>query len=376
MLPAPPIHRRTSSLGLSLGLAIAALSGFARAQCPELGPVSVYQGAGTITCPCFVAGEEAGTVFSTIPANDFPIAITKIGIGWGSQAGGALPTVEDSINIYGAGLPNPGAPLYQFFAPQMTDGFLNEFDVENAGMGTITVNAQPFTVTLKFFNPNDSCVACPSVVEDGNGCTPGKSVIKAVSGIPAGWYNFCALGGSGDWLVYIKYRANCGGGGGSTGTGFCFGDGSGNTCPCDPGQAGGPGEGCMNSTGVGGHLTASGTAQVTNDTLVMHLAGLPGATTGLLFQGTIKQNGGQGSQLADGLLCVNGTIVRLGTKVQSAGMSDWGFGVPGDTPISVHGAIPGGGGTRYYQGWYRNAANFCTAATSNYTNGLEIIWAP
>ena len=40
------------------------------------------------------------------------------------------------------------------------------------------------------------------------------------------------------------------------------------------------------------------------------------------------------------------------------------------------GAIPPGGATRYYQTFYRNAAVFCTPATSNRTNGAAIVWAP
>ena len=43
---------------------------------------------------------------------------------------------------------------------------------------------------------------------------------------------------------------------------------------------------------------------------------------------------------------------------------------------SVRGGVPIGGGTFYYQVWYRNAASFCTAATFNLTNGLEITWLP
>jgi hypothetical protein len=361
-------------------VAVAVLAVAARAQtCPELGPVQVYGGGGTVTCPCFVAGEQAGTVFSGIPAGDFPIEITKIGIGWGSQSGGALPTIEDAINIYGAGLPNPssGGLLYSFAAPQMTDGFVNEFNVDGQapGGGAVVINSQPFTVTLEFYNPNNTPPYGPSVVEDGNGITPGRNVVYAVGFPFTGWYDAQTLGVSGDWLFYIKYRPHCGTGG-TPGTAFCFGDGSGNACPCDPGQAGMPGQGCANSTGQGGRIEASGTPSVAADTITLHLSHLPGATTAIIFQGTLQQNGGQGSQLNDGLLCVNGTVIRLGTKTQTAGASDWGYGVAGDVPISVRGQLPAPGGTRHYQGWYRNAASFCTPSTSNYTNGWSIVWTP
>ena len=36
---------------------------------------------------------------------------------------------------------------------------------------------------------------------------------------------------------------------------------------------------------------------------------------------------------------------------------------------------PSGGATRSYQGWYRNAAAYCTSATFNLSNGLRIDWS-
>src|SRR5258706_128680 len=91
------------------------------------------------------------------------------------------------------------------------------------------------------------------------------------------------------------------------GTPYCFGDGSGHICPCDPGQAGTLGHGCANSSGDGAILSASGACRVTGDSLQLHIANMPNPSSVLFFQGTIQQNGGQGSFNGDGLLCVNGT---------------------------------------------------------------------
>ena len=47
--------------------------------------------------------------------------------------------------------------------------------------------------------------------------------------------------------------------------------------------------------------------------------------------------------------------------------------VAGDPSLSAGGLVSTPG-TRTYQAWYRNAAPFCTAATFNLTNGVEIVW--
>ena len=36
--------------------------------------------------------------------------------------------------------------------------------------------------------------------------------------------------------------------------------------------------------------------------------------------------------------------------------------------------VPAVGATRYYQVVYRNSAAFCTSATFNTTNGMQISW--
>ncbi len=163
------------------------------------------------------------------------------------------------------------------------------------------------------------------------------------------------------------------------GTPFCFGDGSGHACPCDPGQAGTPGHGCANSSGDGAILSATGATGVAGDSLQLHIANMPNPSSVLFFQGTIQQNGGQGSFNGDGLLCVNGTggsLIRLGAHGGQPGSSDFGAGIGNDPLLSVRGALPVVGGTRYYQAWYRDNSSFCTAVSYNFSNALTIVWAP
>ncbi|HET6463174.1 MAG TPA: FlgD immunoglobulin-like domain containing protein [Candidatus Krumholzibacteria bacterium] len=173
----------------------------ANAQCAET-QFQNYTGGGQVVCPCFVANEQAGAVF-TLPANVYPIEILKVGIGWGSQFGGSGQTLGEAINIYGAGLPNPGAPIFQLIGPQLTDGVINEFNLGPLP-GEIVIPSGSFMVALEFNSDNAGDPFAASVVHDGNGCQGGKNTVFA---IPGGWQSACALGVTGDWVIYVKYRS-------------------------------------------------------------------------------------------------------------------------------------------------------------------------
>lgn len=149
---------------------------------------------------------------------------------------------------------------------------------------------------------------------------------------------------------------------------YCFGTVA--LCPC--GLGGAPGNGCSNSIfAVGANLAATGRASVAGDTVVITGTKMPNSTV-LYFQG----NGQVAAVFGDGLRCAAVGVLRLATKVNAGNSSSYPNLGAGDPPISVRGAIPAAGGTRFYQGWYRNAAPFCTPATFNLTNGLAIFWTP
>lgn len=153
---------------------------------------------------------------------------------------------------------------------------------------------------------------------------------------------------------------------------FCAGNVA--NCPCGNSGVLGLG-GCSNSVNaMGGMLSANGNGFVADDHFVLSATGLPPVATCLFFQGTSTINGGSGAAFGDGLRCVSGTIVRLGVKVCSAGVAT--YPAVGDATVSERGNIPALGGQRYYQAWYRNAANYCTSATFNLTNGVQVLWVP
>jgi hypothetical protein len=150
---------------------------------------------------------------------------------------------------------------------------------------------------------------------------------------------------------------------------FCFGDGSGTPCPCGTGA---PGNGCPSSLNAGGaNLAASGASSIAADTFVLTGSGMPNSFA-LYFQGTTVTGGGAGVVFGDGLRCAGGSIIRLGTKLNSGGSSH--YPAAGDPSVSVRGLVTAPG-ERTYQIWYRNAAAFCSAATFNLTNGVRFDWS-
>lgn len=155
---------------------------------------------------------------------------------------------------------------------------------------------------------------------------------------------------------------------------YCFGDGSGSQCPC--GNSGASGRGCASSAAAAGALlAASGTASVSADTLLLACADLPASSFALFLQGSLQANGGLGVPFGDGLSCLGGPLVQLGVRRSAGGAAS--LGSPAGSPaISQLGAVPALGGTYSYQARYRDPTSFCTAASFNATNGVEVVWVP
>jgi len=66
-------------------------------------------------------------------------------------------------------------------------------------------------------------------------------------------------------------------------------------------------------------------------------------------------------------LCAGGALDRLGVSFASGS----GSGALSFVPVGVS-----NGSTRFYQGWYRDAASLCTSATFNLTSANAILWVP
>ena len=149
---------------------------------------------------------------------------------------------------------------------------------------------------------------------------------------------------------------------------YCFGDGSGTACPC--GNDGDPGQGCANSTGIGGALAASGSAGVGADDLTFTAVGLPPSQAALLFVGDSPANLGFGNVLGDGLMCVGSGFVRLETAVTNGGgVVDFGPGLAATGGWSA-------GDSRYFQAWYRDPSASPCGTGSNLTSAVVVTFQP
>jgi hypothetical protein len=163
---------------------------------------------------------------------------------------------------------------------------------------------------------------------------------------------------------------------------FCFGDGTlATACPCSlpntvPNPPAAAGHGCANSQNLDGALlTATGTTAP--DTLAFNVfVSSNYVSFGLLLKGDGEAVGGIAS--SDGVRCVDGQLIRFGAHFAGTSGASQGYwtypNTVQTTPVSVQTA-QAPGQTSYYQLFYRNTApNFCNAATTNWSNGLRVVW--
>lgn len=160
----------------------------------------------------------------------------------------------------------------------------------------------------------------------------------------------------------------------STSRSFCGNDDAARMpCPCGDGTN--PAAGCANSANQAGALLASpGLTQV--DDASLEATGMTGSTC-VFFRG-LAASGPGGVPFGDGVSCVGGSILRLRTVGFSGGIAGTArFPSASDTvTLSARsGTAPGSGAVMTYGCFYRNAAAaFCTPATFNTANAIELTW--
>jgi len=218
------------------------------------------------------------------------------------------------------------------------------------GMGFTQVSGSSWSSLAR--RADGSIVAWGS---DGHGQVSGTPGGTGFTQVAAGWWHSLAL------------RV------GNAGGAYCFGDGTGAVCPC--GANGSPGEGCANTSGVGGAvLTASGNAYIGGDTFQLLVSGIPGAKAGLCVKGSALLSGGNGNVVGDGLLCTSPqkrSQVIVSDARGNVTMSDWRV-----QPFGTFPGVANVGAPTYYQWWYRDPANTCSGSGFNFTNAWGVTWQP
>jgi len=157
----------------------------------------------------------------------------------------------------------------------------------------------------------------------------------------------------------INSDGSLGAGAGALGASYCFGV----SCPCGNND---PSAGCANYTGAGASLSASGSASISADDLVLEASGVTSGP-GLYFQGDNAINGGNGTSFGDGMRCAGGSIVRLQVRFSSGGASQT------TLSISTKGGVSAGQLKRY-QYWYRDTDGSPCGSNFNLSTGLELVW--
>jgi hypothetical protein len=154
---------------------------------------------GTIACQAGFASNEIAAGVYTVPAGDGPIMLLQAQ--WYACDGSGLGFAQArpmQVLVYGAGGPNPGAPLYTSPNVSGIPGFLNAWDLPQ---NLIMQPGQTFTIGAKLLN-GTLFQNFTTFATDADGCQSGKSLIFAIP--PSQWTDACSLGVSGDMVVRIR----------------------------------------------------------------------------------------------------------------------------------------------------------------------------
>lgn len=284
----------------------------------------------------------------------------------------------DSVRVYDVSLSDTQiASRRQLALQASTTGLIADFPFD--AIGNLGVGGPELET------PNVAAKGAAGAELGGSGATrptivPGRadsasSFVVTVAHAPTSGVIFCEvndfdtirelrsgapLGGPGDQGVQgSPYVLQFG-----AGYGFCEGTG----CPCLNDAPIGTWVGCLSSIGQGGRLRATGSQSISAANLTLLGNQMPNSNA--LY---LASNAQTSTVFGDGIFCLAGTIIRLGTKTNAGGASQ--FPDVGQVPIATRVSATVGA-TSYFQVWYRNSAVFCNSATFNDSNAWRVTWTP
>ncbi|MFK7929522.1 MAG: hypothetical protein AB8H79_15100, partial [Myxococcota bacterium] len=134
-------------------------------------------------------------------------------------------------------------------------------------------------------------------------------------------------------------------------------------------------EGCVNSSGFSGILSACASSSVASDDLTLTLSRMAPHQSVVLFYGASEQR----QPFGDGLLCVApgaGGLFRFPPRASTAqGHAVFGPGLIAEAALLSNSSALTPGSTRHVQGWYRDPVGPCGSGY-NLSNALSIVFTP
>ncbi len=146
-------------------------------------------------------------------------------------------------------------------------------------------------------------------------------------------------------------------------------NGFGSNCPCGNDY---PFGGCLNSTGAGGILMASGSSVYARDDLVLQATQVPPNGFGLFFMGTQAVS----APFGDGFINAGGTIQRHAiVAADPFGVTTFGPGIIANSLTFPPSGMILPGQTWNFQLWFRDIPGVC-GGFFNTTNALQVTFIP
>lgn len=197
--------RRVTLIAATCLISLTALSVAHASDCPSQTLVldSVVPGGEAIVCPCFAVNEIAMTIHDVPSDGGGEVLLASVQIQWANLFSLPGTVMQGAIIIYdlnqdGTVDPSTLTPIAEFPNPQLTAGFLNQFDF--AGRPIVLPQSR-FGVGLRFSTSTAGCFFCASIVNDTDGHADSPDTVRNWVFSAGRWLEAEGLGVSGDWVI-------------------------------------------------------------------------------------------------------------------------------------------------------------------------------